>query len=116
MVLGVLLHALQRQEQEPEQLVRVHGLVALGHRLIEIDLRMFPFDEFLEFARTGPLDRLAGDRTLEDVMRLVLGIDCQLEVERVVNVDVGEDAALAVLLDLLPFDVVLQPLFFQRVT
>ena len=54
-----------------------------------------------------PLDRLAGDRALEDVVGLVLGVDGQLEVEAVVDVDVREDALLAVLDDLLALDVVL---------
>ena len=40
-------------------------------------------------------------------MGLVLGIDRQLEVEAIVDVDVGEDAGLAVLDDLLALQVVL---------
>ena len=46
-------------------------------------------------------------RVFEDVMQLV--VDNYVE-----DVDVSEDAALAVLLDLLPFHVILQPFHFQQ--
>ena len=48
-------------------------------------------------------------------MGLVLGVDGQLEVEAVVDVDVREDARLAVLDDLLALDVELVALLFEQV-
>ncbi len=48
-------------------------------------------------------------------MGLVLGVDGQLEVVAVVDVDVGEGAGLAVLDDLLAFDIELVAFVFQEV-
>ena len=64
-------------------------------------------EQGLELGDRGPLDRLAGDRALEDVVRLVLGVERQLEVVAVEDVDVGEDPLLVVLDDPLELDVVL---------
>ena len=49
---------------------------------------------FFQLADRGPLDRLAGDRAFVDVVCLVLGIDRELEVETIVDVNMGEDARL----------------------
>src|SRR5688500_6254339 len=46
---------------------------------------------------TRALDCLAGDRALERVVHLVLGVNRQFEVEPPRDVDVGEDALLVVL-------------------
>ena len=70
--------------------------------------------KLLQLADRRPLDGLAGDRAFEDVVGLVLGVDRQLEVEAVVNVDVREDTRLAVLDDLLALDVELEPSCSRR--
>ena len=83
--------------------------------LVEIQIRIFAGQQFLQLADRRPLDRLAGDRAFEDVMGLVLGVDGQLEVEAVVDVDVREDARLAVFDDLLAFEVELAAGLFEQV-
>ena len=70
--------------------------------------------KFLEFLDRGPLDRLARDRTFEDEMSLVLGIDGQLVVELVAYVDVREDARLVVLDHLFALDVEHVPFPFEQ--
>ena len=52
---------------------------------------------------------------LEVVVDLVLGVEGQLEIEAVVDVDVGEDPLLAVLDDPLPLDVVVKARRVERV-
>src|SRR5438876_616889 len=72
---------------------------------VQIEVRILPLEQFLQLADRRPFNRLAGDRAPEDEVGLVFGVDGQLEVEAVVDVDVREDAGLAVLDNLLALDV-----------
>src|SRR5262249_28520200 len=81
----------------------------------EVEIGILALEQLLQFAEGRALDCLAGDRRPEDVVRLVLGVDGQLKVEAVVDVDVRKDARLAVLDDLLALDIVLVALLFEEV-
>ena len=61
-----------------------------------------------QFGDGSPLDRLARDRDLEDVVNLVFGIERQLKFVAIVEMDVGKSTFLTVLDDSLVLDVVLQ--------
>ena len=60
---------------------------------LEIEFGVLLAEQRLQLGDRGPLDGLAGDRALEDVVGLVLGVERQLEVDSVEDVDVGEDRA-----------------------
>ena len=93
MIPRVLLHVLQRQQQHLVNLEAVHPALRLQDRLLQRRVGILAGQELLQLGDAGPLDRLAGDRALEDVMGLVGGVDGQLEGEAVVDVDVDEDRA-----------------------
>jgi hypothetical protein len=61
--------------------------------------------KFFQLGDRRPLDRLAGDRTAEDVVGLVFRINGQLVSEAIEDVNVREDPSLPVLDHLLAFDV-----------
>ena len=81
MILGALLDALQRLEQHPEEQEGVDVVFQPLDLGLEVDLGIFLAQEGLQLGDRGPLDGLAGDRALEDVMGLVFGIERQLEVD-----------------------------------
>ena len=112
-VLRRLLHRFQRQQEHAEERIRVIDAPSSASSSSRFRVGILLVQQLLQFADRRPLDRLAGDRTLEDVMGLVLGVDGQLEVEAVVDVDVREDAGLVVLDDLLAFQVELVALGFR---
>ena len=116
MMLRRLLHVLQRQQQHAEDLRTDRPSPRRSSCPRRGRCRDIPAASNSSSSRDrGPLDRLAGDRALEDVVGLVLGVDGQLEVEAVVDVDVREDARLAVLDDLLALDVELVAFVFEQV-
>ena len=68
----------------------------------------------LQLGDAGPLDRFAGDRAFENVVGLVGRVDGEFEVEAVDEMDVREDAFLAVLADLLAFDGVVEAVLIEQ--
>ena len=113
MILRALLHSFQRLEQHPVHLEPIDVLLHRLDLLIEVVVGRFFAEERLQLGDRGPLDRLAGDRTLEDVMGLVRRVDGQLDGVSVVDVDVREDPLLAVLDDPLQLDLVGQAVLVE---
>jgi hypothetical protein len=74
---------------------------------VEVEAGILLAEELLQLGDAGAFDGLAGDGALEDVMRLVLGVEGQLVIEAVVDVNVREGSLLAVLDDALVLDIVL---------
>src|SRR5262245_15888240 len=107
-----LLDALQRRQQRPKRLVRF--FLRLRGWSIQVGVRILAADQLLKLADRGPLDRLAGDRASEDIVRLVFRIDGQLEGKAIGDVDVREGAGLAVLDDLLALDLEHIPLALEQ--
>ena len=99
MILRAFLDVLQRQQQDFVDLEAVDPALGLQDRLIERHLRILAGQKLLELGDAGPLDCLAGDRALVDVMGLVAGVNGQFEGEAVMEMDVDEDPLFAVLAD-----------------
>ena len=92
---GDCITALQRQEQHAKKLVRIDSLAPQRSPRSSRSMPGYSRSSISSnSADRGAFDRLAGDRAFEDVMGLVLGIDCQFEIEAVVNVDMRERCGL----------------------
>ena len=96
---GVLLYVGQRLQKHAVDLEAVDVVLQPLDCSFQVQSRLLVAKELLQLGDRRPLDRPAGDRALEDVARLVLGIQRQLEAEAVVDVDVREDPLLVVLDD-----------------
>src|SRR5665213_1256092 len=108
-------HVLQGQKQHPVDRIRIGRRFRRQQLAIEVEVGIFRRQEFLQLADRRPLNCIAGDRAFEDVMGLVFRVDGQFKRETVVDVDVREDTALAVLDHLLAFQVVLAAFLFEQV-
>src|SRR5713101_3622967 len=114
MILRGLTHVFQRQEEHPVELIRI-DLAILGRITVQIDSGIFLQQQLLQLTYGGALDGLARHGAFEDVMRLVLGVNRELEIESIVNVNVSEDPRLLVLDDLFSLHVKLVSFIFQNV-
>ena len=84
-ILGALLHPFQRLEQHPES---KNGSIFSSRASTSDSRSMSGYSsrkQRLQLGDRGPLDRLAGDRALEDVVHLVLGVERQLEIVAIVR-------------------------------
>ena len=77
-VLRPLLDPFQRPEQHAEELEPVDVVLEPLDLHVQIQVGIFRLEQRLELGDRDPLDGLAGDRALEDVMGLVLGVEGQL--------------------------------------
>ena len=115
MVPRVLLDVLQRQQQRFVDLKTVDAVLpARAIASFEVHVGILAREQLFQFGNAGPLDRFAGDRALEDVVGLVGGVDRQLEGKSVRDMNVREDAFLAVFADPFALDVVDHSLVVQR--
>ena len=114
MIAGTLLDGFERLEQEPVELEAVDVVLEPFDLLFQVRLRVLGTEPVLELGDRGPLDRLAGDRALEHVVHLVLGIEGQLVAVAVGDVDMGEDPLFAELHDPLALDGVVEAMLLQR--
>src|SRR5713226_4553555 len=83
--------------------------------LIQVDARVFPRQQLLQLSNGSALDGLARHRASENIMRLVLGIYRQLEIELIEDMNVGKNPRFLMLDDLLSLDVELVAFVFQYV-
>src|SRR5947209_8775962 len=83
--------------------------------MLQIDLWILFSNQLFQFTNRGSFNSLAGDRTLEHIMGLVLRINRQFRVKSSGDMNVRKNTSLIVLDDLLALDIEHVPLLFQQV-
>lgn len=111
----VLLHPLKRHEKHSINLESIDSLVDPRKLAFKIEPGNLASKRVLKLGDRRALDRLAGDRAFEHVMRLILGIKRQLERISIFNMNVCENTLSPVLDDSLVFNAMLETERIDRV-